>query len=75
MAEPMDPYFSVFNCHINNAHERAVAELETLDSSWAAEIRKWKSSGIMGIFDQDPTPATRKYVELVTQFVNENRDG
>ena len=73
MADKMDAYFSVFNNHINNAHDRAVLDLEAESPDFAKEIRGWKERGIMGIFDQDPTPATKRYVALVMQYVNADK--
>jgi len=71
MTESMGPYLAVFNDHLNNAHDRALAVLEVESKVWAQEIRECKERGIMGIFSEEPTPATRRYVELVTGFVNE----
>ena len=73
MAEKMDAYFAVFNNHVNNAHDRAMAVLDVESPDAAEEIRRWKSTGIMAIFQQDPTPATKRYVELVTEYVNEDK--
>lgn len=73
MSEPMDAYFSVFNCHVNDAHERAIQTLEAENPKGAAEMRDWKKRGIMGIFNEDLTPTTWRYVELVMEYVNEDR--
>lgn len=72
--EKLDYYFSVFNGHINNAHDRAVEALQGENPAWADEIRAAKTAGIMGIFDSPPTDATHRYVELVMQFVNEDAE-
>lgn len=72
--EKLDYYFSVFNGHINNAHDRAVEALKGENPDWAEEVLKAHTEGIMGIFERDPTPATKRYVELVTQFVNEDAE-
>ena len=74
MTEKMDPYFAVFNNHINNAHKRAMEDLEVNSPEWIAEILAFEQQGIMGIFNEEPTPATLRYVELVTAFVNEGRE-
>ncbi len=74
MAEKLDVYFAVFNCHINDAHNRAVAELKASSPEFVDEIEAAYAAGIMGIFDKDPTPATKRYAELIMQFVNEGRE-
>lgn len=71
----MDAGFSVFNCHLNNAKERADKEFiaqfgqEAYDSS----IAPLDEAGIMSIFNDVPTPHTAVWVALVTAYVNENR--
>jgi len=69
--EPMDPYFALFNNHVNDAGERALAVLDEHFSEYAEEIRAAEEEGIMGIMQVDPTFAAVAYVALVTAFVNE----
>jgi class 3 adenylate cyclase len=71
--EPMDGLFAVFNQHINDAGERARAVMAKASPKWLARVDaiSLEGDGIMAIFDQKPNAATRRYVSLVTQFVNE----
>lgn len=69
--EKMDPYFSVFNSHVNNAHDRAMEVMKRSFKSHYAKIKKAEAKGIMSIFDTKPAQATLIYVALVTAFVNE----
>lgn len=73
----LDPYFAVFNQHINNAGARALQFLEEhFPSSWAGEIRGYEAKGIMSLFDTEaPTPAIAAYLALVTVFANEGEGG
>lgn len=70
----MDFQFSVFNGHINDAHKRAMESLQGENPVWADEIRAAEAVGIMGIFDKPPTDATKRYVDLVTEYVNEDAE-
>jgi ribosomal protein S4 len=73
--ERLDQGFSVFNCHINNAKERADAEYKSQlgEKSWLKHIAPLHTKGIMSIFDDAPTPETAAWVVLCTAYVNENR--
>lgn len=73
MAEKLDPHFAVFNCHINNAKDRAMATLKAHFPSWHDEIAALdEDPGIMVIFTHNvATPATAAFVALVTHLVNE----
>lgn len=71
----MDGYFAVFNCHLNNARKRARKVMRGEDPKGLSRfdgIVK-RGGGVMAIFERDPTPDTKRFVELVTQFVNEDR--
>lgn len=68
--ERMDGFISVFNGHINDADKRARAILSDKHREEVERIER-EGEGIMAIFDRSPTSATLRYVELVTQFVNE----
>ena len=75
-AQPkMDIYFAVFNQHINDAKEKATADLikefgqEMYDSDFLPFVEK----GIMSIFKTPPTNITMFYAERVQHYVNEGR--
>lgn len=71
----MDGYFSVFNCHLNNAQKRARKVMRSEDPKSLTRLDGIirRGGGVMAIFQRDPTPETKRFVELVTQFVNEDR--
>ena len=69
--ERMDCSFSVFNGHINEAHQKTMAELFVTNKDWYREIDVAYQNGIMSIFEVEPTPATSAYMMLVTYLVNE----
>ena len=75
MSEKLSPEFALFNYHINDAKDRALAVLDEYFSPYADEIRKADEEGIMSIMQTQPTPATASFVVLVTMFVNESREG
>jgi hypothetical protein len=68
--EEMDHYFSLFNCDINNADQKA---FEKLTEQEAAEVHRviGKHGGMMGIFAEKPTFTLIKFVDLVHKFVNQ----
>lgn len=70
MTNKLSPGFALFNCHINNAKDRALAVLDENFSKLAAEIRKAEEEGIMVLLQREPTPASTAFVVLVTAFVN-----
>lgn len=71
----LDVGFSVFNCHLNNAKERANAEfiLQFGQEAYDEHIKPIDEAGIMSIFHEAPTKYTGPWVTLVTAYVNENR--
>lgn len=69
--EPMRGHSAVVNGHVNHAHVRAMQDL-TEDERATVNAIDEKHNGIMGIFNEEPNPATRRYVDLVTGYVNEN---
>jgi len=73
--ERMSGYFSVFNGPVNDAHERAMQEMDRSMPEWAEEVRtiEREENGIMAIFNHGPKPSTAAYVALVTYLVNEDR--
>lgn len=73
MTERLNPQFAVFNQHLNDAADRALALLDEFAPSIAEDIRKIDKKGIMSIFDKPPNESTAAYVWLVTAFVNEQK--
>ncbi len=78
LLEPMSPFLAVFNGHVNNADKRARAHLARTVRGrvWLKQVEDIEAErkGIMGIFDDWTKPTgVRRYIKLVTKFVNENR--
>lgn len=73
--ERMDIGFAVFNCHINDARDRADREFiaQFGQEVFDGEIKPFHDSGIMSIFNKPPTLYPLVWVSLVTAFVNEGR--
>lgn len=74
--ERMDQGFSVFNCHVNNASDRADAEFieQFGQAAFDRNIKPLHEHGIMAIFHfKNPNIYKVAWVTLVTAFVNENR--
>lgn len=74
--ERMEQGWAVFNCHRNDAKERADAEFiaqfgQEIFDEVMAPLHK---DGIMAIFHDDPTPETAAWVALCTAYVNEDRN-
>lgn len=71
--ERMSADFAVFNCHVNDASDRADAEFiaQFGQKAFDETIKPLHEEGIMGIFNDEPTPLTMAWVTLVTAFVNE----
>lgn len=81
------PFLAVFNGHVNDADKRARDHLARGPQGrrWLQEIERLEAEGkgIMYIFDHKhrrgrgknwlPPVAVRRYVSLVTKFVNESR--
>ncbi len=70
----MSPGFALFNCHVNDAKDRALAVLDEYFPKFADEIRTADEEGLMSIIGTEPTPATASFVVLVTMFVNESKE-
>ena len=70
----MDAHFSLFNCHVNGAKEKANRSFiqKFGQEKFDKEIQPFHEDGIMGIFDKKPTKYTRFYVLAVFCFVNEH---
>jgi hypothetical protein len=73
--EPMDPFFALFNCHINNAQEGAMKEfINTFGQDvWDKRIQPFMDKGIMSIFDKKPNKYTRWFVMKVQEIVNKEQ--
>lgn len=71
MSKKYEPHTAVFNGHINHAENRAIKILREFSPEYAKEVEEIKKTGIMAIFDDEPTPATSAFAFLVTAFVNE----
>jgi hypothetical protein len=71
--ERMNQGFSVFNLHCNEAGQRADAEFiaQFGEDEFNEHIKPLHKSGIMAIFDKEPTIHTMAWVTLVTAYVNE----
>lgn len=69
-----DPYTAVFNSHVNEAHDRAIRQLQQHFPDFARKILRHYVKGIMGIFSQKMNPAISMYVALVTAYVNETAE-
>ena len=69
----MSPQFAVFNCHVNDAHIKAMDMITEFFTGHALEIEEAYEEGIMSIFNTAPTPATYIYIGMVTAIVNEGR--
>ena len=71
----MDLYFSVFNCHVNNASERAKKDVITKfgKAEFNEKIKPLIDNGIMAMFKESPTEITKYFAEQITEYVNEDR--
>ena len=71
----LDPYFAVFNCHINDARERADKEFKAQfgEEKWKEEIKPLHDEGIMVIFQAEPTSFVMAWAALCTAYVNEDK--
>jgi len=69
----MDPYFAMFNNHVNNAfqHAKKIFIKRFGKEIYKKDIVPFKKNGIMSIFNKDPTPSSKWLVEMVWYFVNE----
>ena len=75
VGEKMDAYFSVFNCHLNDADKRATMDVIAKFGvkKYAEELQPFQEKGIMSIFKVEPTDVAKYYVDRVEEYVNENR--
>ena len=72
---PLDPGFSVFNGHVNDADTKARALMRQFWPHYLEEVESLEKAegGIMAIFNHPPTPATLTYTAIVTAYVNDGR--
>ena len=71
----MDPYFSLFNCHKNDAFDKARELFIRTHGrlNWEVEIQPYVDEGIMSIFSIEPSDELKTFVNFVTAFVNEDK--
>jgi len=71
--EKMDGYFSMFNCHVNNAFDKAsISFIEKFGAiRYCETIAKYWNQGIMSIFHDPPTEETKFFVDTINGVVNE----
>lgn len=74
--EILDPYFAVFNQHINDAGNRAkIAFIKRFSQGeWNEHIQPFEDKGIMSMFNEKPNKYLLWYAETVAVFVNENKN-
>lgn len=75
--EILDIKFSVFNCHINDALDKAsIAFIKDFGAIQFAEvIAPIIHTGIMSIFHEEPNEMTLFFVKMIQDFVNEGTEG
>lgn len=73
--EWMNPFFAMFNCHINDAQTKA--DRAFIDKygkgQWSRRIKPLQEAGIMDIFYQSKDEWLLFYIDSVHAFVNEGR--
>jgi len=71
--EKMDIRFALFNCHKNNAFNRAsIYFIQKFGATrYCDAIAKYHHKGIMTIFSDPPTEETKYFVEKIQEIVNE----
>lgn len=72
----LDLRFALFNCHLNDAENRANAAFVKRfgQDAFDENIQPFLNKGIMAIFNEPPNKHTKWYVETVAVFVNEDRE-
>jgi len=70
--EPMDAKFAIFNCHINDAKDRAKDAFIAFHGkkAWNTYIQPKIDDGIMSIFNEVPNEYTKFFVYTVWTMVN-----
>jgi hypothetical protein len=70
-----DEYWAVFNCHVNNTKERALAVVRARvndhDNQGLIELEEIIQTGIMAMFQQKITPTIRLFAYACFIFANE----
>ncbi len=71
----MDIGFSVFNCHLNNAKNRAIKDVKDKfgEELFKSKLKHHLRNGIMAIFNEKPNEVTQYFADKVTEYVNEDR--
>lgn len=72
--ERIDARVAVFNCHLNDAENRANAEFiaQFGQEKFDETIAPLHEAGVMGIFNEAPTIYTMAWVTLCAAYVNED---
>jgi hypothetical protein len=70
--EPMDIRFAAFNCHVNNAKQKAIMRFVKKFGSvtYRREIKPILKNGIMSIFHKEPNEHTKYFAETIQEIVN-----
>lgn len=69
------PTWAVFNCHVNNARERAeqAFKLKYGKACWKREIQPFRDFGIMSIFKVTPNSYIISFIRDICIIVNERK--
>jgi len=71
-SEKFDPYFAVFNCHVNGALGKASDAFKIkFPGQFDTEIQPYIDKGVMSIFDESPNEYLTYFVNAITNTVNE----
>lgn len=67
-----DPQWAVFNCHVNDAKQRALSVVQSRypDSDGLKELEKYVEDGVMGIFAKRSTPEAELFANACYIFTN-----
>lgn len=68
----MDVYFAVFNCHENDALNKAISMFKEIYGQQRLEkcIQPFIDQGIMSIFNQSPNRSTKFFCLYIHRVVN-----
>lgn len=72
MTERMGAGFAVFNLHVNDAGDKAkrIFIANFGQDKWDEVMQPLEDTGIMSVFDQEPTPFLSFYITTVMLLVN-----
>ena len=73
LTERLGANFAVFNCHVNDAKDRADAEFiaQFGQDRFDEVMAPIHEAGVMSIFNEEPTIYTMAWVTLCAAYVNE----